>query len=593
MNVYAWLSLFASMTSAILGIIVFSLNRKKLLNKLFLLAALAGFYWTFTEFMMWQASSVEVANFWNKMGFLWPFFAVLVLHFSLVYTESNWLKNKVTYLLLYLPAVFFAFTDLTTELINGTPILEYWGYEDTTPVSSFVYVLSDIWVAALPVLAFILCFLYYHRTSDESKKQQSKFVTVGFAVPIFTYIVTNIAFPSLGIDVPNLGHIAIAFFGGFVGFAILKYELFTFDAAIAAENIVSTMPDSLILADMRGKMFRVNRRLVNFLGYGEDELIGESIIKLCVEGRRCTEFFKELAEKRMINNYELTCKTKFGEEKNVLFSGSVVRSKTGRDIGIACVIHDITEHKKMQERLVKAERFASIGELAGQIGHDLRNPLTAIKNGVYFIRMKGKALAEADKGMMLKLIDRAVEDSNRIINSLVDYSGELRLEMSKCTPKSLLLYALSKVQVPDRIKILDHTTDEPEMFLDVPKIESVFVKVIQNAIEATPEIGNIEIRSARKDSNVEVTFIDTGIGIPEDVLSRIFSPLVTTKAKGMGLGLAICKRIVDAHGGKIGVKSTVNKGTTLTVTLPIKPKVEFAVENHWVTTSASSLVREV
>jgi len=592
MNVYAWLSLSASMTSAILGIIVFSLNRKKLLNKLFLLAALAGFYWTFTEFMMWQANSVEVANFWSKMGFLWPFFAALVLHFSLVYTENNWLKNKFTYLLLYLPAVLFAFTDLTTELINGPPILEYWGYEDTTPASSSVYVLSSLWAAVLPVLAFILCYLCYHRASEESKKQQSKFVTIGFAVPIFTYIVTNIVFPSFAIDVPNLGHIAIAFFGGFVGYAILKYELFTFDAAIAAENIVSTMPDSLILADMTGKTFRVNRRVVNFFGYEEDELIGKSVIKLCVEERRGMDVLKELAEKRVINNYELTCKTKLGEEKNVLFSGSVVRSKTKRDIGITCVIHDITERKKMEERLVKAERFASIGELAGQIGHDLRNPLTGIKSASYFMRMKGSALAEADKKMMLEVIDNAVEDSNRIINSLLDYSCELHLERSKCTPKSLLLYALSKIQVPNRIKILDHTRDEPEMFLDAPKIESVFVSVIQNAIEAIPENGSIEIQSIRKDSNVEIAFIDSGIGIPEAILSKIFSPLVTTKAKGMGLGLAICKRIVDAHDGKIAVESTVNKGTTLTITLPIKPKIEFAIEDRWVTAYASSLARE-
>jgi PAS domain S-box-containing protein len=468
-------------------------------------------------------------------------FAVLVLHFSLVYTESNWLKNKFTYLLLYLPAVLFAVTDLTTDLINGSPIMEYWGYEDTTPASSAVYVLSSVWVAVLPVLAFILCFLFYRRATEESKKQQSKYVTIGFAIPIFIYIVTNVVFPTLAIAIPHLGHIAIAFFGGFVGYAILKYELFTFDAAIAAENIVSTMPDSLILADIKGKMFRVNKRLVKFFGYGEDELIGKSVMKLCVEERRCMNALKELAEKNAINNYELACITKLGEEKNTLFSGSVVQSKTGRNIGITIVIRDITERKKMEERLVKAERFASIGELAGQIGHDLRNPLTGIKSAVYFIRMKGNVLAEADKKMILEVIDNAVEDSNRIINSLMDYSSELHLDTTKCTPKSLLLRALSKIQVPNRINLLDHTTDEPEMFLDVPKIERVFVSVIQNAIQAIPEKGNIEIQSTLKDSNVQISFIDSGIGIPEDILSKIFSLLVTTKAKGMGLGLAICK----------------------------------------------------
>ena len=581
MNLYAWFSLCSSLTSAVLGIIVFSLNRKKLLNKLFLLTALAGFYWAFTEFMMWQASSVDVANFWNKMGFLWPFFAVLVLHFSLAYVESDWLKKKTTCLFLYLPAVFFALTDLTTEMINGPVTMEYWGYEDTSP-ATFIYWISTFWVALLPVLALLLCVVYYIRTSDGAKKQQSKFVTVGFAIPIFAYLVTNIIFPSFTINVPNLGHIAILFFGIFVSYAILKYELFTFDAAMAAENIISTMPDSLILANMEGKILRVNKRLVDFLGYEESELIGKSIIALCMEEKRCESAMKELAEKRAIRNYELTYKAKFGEEKIVLFSGSVVRSKTRRDIGVTCVLHDITERKMMEERLIKAERLASIGELAGQIGHDLRNPLTGIKGGAYFLKMKGDKLTGADVKKISKWIDNAVEDSNRIISTLIDYASDLQLEISMCTPKSFLSGALLKVQIPDRIEVLDHLLDEPEFFADVGKIENVFARIIVNAVEAMPGKGILEIRSIPRGSNVEITFTDSGVGISADILAKIFSPLTTTKAKGMGLGLAICKRIVDAHGGKIAVESTVGKGTTFAITLPIKPRIEFAVVNDWV-----------
>jgi PAS domain S-box-containing protein len=581
MNLYAWLSLCSSLTSAVLGVIVFSLNRRKLLNKLFLLTALAGFYWAFTEFMMWQASSVDVANFWNKMGFLWPFFVVLVLHFSLVYVENNWLKKKATYLFLYLPAVFFALTDLTTEMINGPVVMEYWGYEDTSP-ATFIYWISTFWAALLPVLALLLCIVSYIRTNDGAKKQQSKFVTVGFAIPIFTYLVTNIIFPSFAINVPNLGHIAILFFGVFVSYAIVKYELFTFDAAMAAENIISTMPDSLILANMDGKILRVNKRLVDFLGYEESELIDKSIVALCMEEKRCESAIKELAEKRAIRNYELIYKTKFGEEKIVLFSGSVVRSKTRRDIGVTCVLHDITERKMMEERLIKAERLASIGELAGQIGHDLRNPLTGIKGGAYFLRMKGDKLTGADVKKISEWIDNAVEDSNRIISSLIDYASDLQLEISMCTPKSLLSGALLKVQIPDRIEVLDHLLDEPEFFADVGKIENVFARIIVNAVEAMPGKGILEIRSVQKGSNVEITFADSGVGISADILAKTFSPLTTTKAKGMGLGLAICKRIVDAHGGKIAVESTVGKGTTFAISLPIKPRIEFAVANDWV-----------
>jgi signal transduction histidine kinase len=246
---------------------------------------------------------------------------------------------------------------------------------------------------------------------------------------------------------------------------------------------------------------------------------------------------------------------------------------------MACVIHDITDRKKMEDRLVKAERYASIGELAGQIGHDLRNPLSGIKSGAYFLKKKGAEITDTDRKMVLGLIENAIEDSDRIINSLIDYSSDIRLQIDRCTIKSVLSRAISKIQVPDRISILDYTQDEPEVFLDPNKMDLVFSILIQNAIDATPQKGSIEIRNTINNTNIEITFTDLGTGILETVLPKIFSPLMTTKAKGMGLSLAICKRIVDAHGGKISVESVVGKGTTFTIILPIKLKSDYSFEN--------------
>ncbi len=512
------------------------------------------------------------------MGSIWPFFVVLVVHFALVFTKSNWLKNKTTYLFLYLPAIAFWFIELSTNLINTSPILEYWGYNDV-PSYSAIYWISTIWTAALPILAFILCFRFYRQTGDH-QRQQRKLVAVGFAIPIAAFIVTNILGRAIDVDIPNLGIVATSFFSCFVGYAIVKHNLFTFDPAIAAENIFSTMPDSLVLADMQGKIFKVNRRLVSLLGYSESELIGKIITVLCADSKTCENALNELTEKKVARNLELAFKTKVGEERIILFSGSVVKNSMGRDVGITCVFRDITERKEMEERLVKAERFASIGELAGQIGHDLRNPLTGIKSGAYFLRKKGDLLSSGERNMILDTIDNAVEDSNRIVNSLVDYSSELHLQMEPCTPKSLLKHILPGIEVPQRMTIIDSTDDGISLSLDAQKIERVFANLIQNAIEATPEKGTIEIRSARKGSTVEIAFIDTGIGIPGDVLPKLFSPLMTTKAKGMGMSLAICKRIMEAHSGKISVESTIGKGTTFTLILPIKPKVEFLVAGN-------------
>jgi signal transduction histidine kinase len=108
------------------------------------------------------------------------------------------------------------------------------------------------------------------------------------------------------------------------------------------------------------------------------------------------------------------------------------------------------------------------------------------------------------------------------------------------------------------------------MFLDAPRLEKVFAIIIKNAVDAQPEKGIIKIQNILKEQDVEMAFTDSGRGIPENILPKLFSPLVTTKAKGMGMGLAICKRIVEAHGGKIAVESAVDKGTTITINLPIK-----------------------
>jgi len=238
--------------------------------------------------------------------------------------------------------------------------------------------------------------------------------------------------------------------------------------------------------------------------------------------------------------------------------------------------------KQTQAKLVKSEHLATIGELAAMVGHDLRNPLTGIKNAAYYLKKKGNACTEANKTAMLEIIDNAIEHANKIINDLLDYSREIHLELEERTPCLLLAEALMLVQIPKKVKFLDRTHDEPKMMIDARKITRVFVNLIKNAIDAMPNGGTLEVESEQKEDNVEFTFRDTGTGMSEEIKAKLFSPLFTTKAQGMGLGLAICKRIVEAHGGEITVQSVLGKGTTFTVTLPVKPKLAVGGEKEWV-----------
>jgi signal transduction histidine kinase len=158
----------------------------------------------------------------------------------------------------------------------------------------------------------------------------------------------------------------------------------------------------------------------------------------------------------------------------------------------------------------------------------------------------------------------------------LEYSQELELELSEATPKLIASDAVRQVEIPANITISDLTLDEPKIRVDTAKIRRVFVNLIEDAVDAMPDGGKLTISSNRSDDFLIVKFADTGPGIPETVLRDLWKPLITTKSKGIGLGLAICKRIAEAHGGSITVESKIGEGTTFTLTLPISHSQEGA-----------------
>jgi PAS domain S-box-containing protein len=566
---FAIVSLSATIVCIVLGLVVYSFNKKAVLNKLFLLTIIMGFVYGFTTVMMWLSNDVDTAYFWHKMGTIWPLFAALTLNFALVFTNQKWIKNKRNYILLYAPAVAFWLTDLFTQEINGTPILKYWGYNDVAS-GTLIYYISTAWVASLSLIAFTLCFRHYQVATDPIRKIQAKHVTIGFGIPIIAFIATNMVPRSFGVDFPNLGVSGTLLFSIFVGYAIVKYELFTLDRFLTPEHIIAAIPDPFIVTSADNQILRVNDQIANFLGYSKKELENEPITKLLAKNEEKTwaNIRLQVEKDTVIRGYELKLKTKSGDAKYVLLSGSIIYSKKNNIVGITCIMKDLTRRIELEKRLLKAERLASIGELAGQIGHDLRNPLTTIKNTIYLI--KNKTATPKDKlARFCGWIDNAITDSDRIITSLVEYSCDLQLQIKNCTPKYLIHNALQTVKVPDRIKIINQTTNEVELPVDVVKMETVFAKLIQNAIDAIPSEGKIEIASTVKGANAEFSFTDSGTGIPETVLQKLFSPLVTTKAKGMGMSLAICKRIIEAHKGNISVETRKGKGTKFTIRLPL------------------------
>ncbi len=229
--------------------------------------------------------------------------------------------------------------------------------------------------------------------------------------------------------------------------------------------------------------------------------------------------------------------------------------------------------RKVEERtteLVKKEKMATIGELAGSIAHELRNPLGDIKNSIYFLSQSLHNNPDERIEEILKIIKRQIDISNQIISGLLDFSRSPEYTFSRAKIDQVINETLLKAIIPGNIEISSNLDENlPPIEIDCKSIEGVFLNLINNAIQSMPQGGQLTITTRRQDNFLEIEFADTGQGIPEENLKKIFDPLFSTKAKGTGLGLAISKKFVEKHNGYIQVKSAVNRGTVFVVGLPI------------------------
>jgi two-component system sporulation sensor kinase A len=317
---------------------------------------------------------------------------------------------------------------------------------------------------------------------------------------------------------------------------------------------------AIILMDDKGGISYWNPAARKVFGYTKEEAIGKKICEFLVPERFHKDFerkFRSEFKKRRQGilwgkNIELLSHRKNGTEFPIELSISAFRTKDKWHA--ACIVQDITNRKKMQEMLLKSEKFAAIGELATMVAHDLRNPLQGISNAIYYLKSKLNQKMDKDERAMLDLIKNNVKYSDKIVNDLLDYSRDVRLELIEIAPKLIVEESFSLVTIPKNIQVINEIPNELTIEIDVEKMKRVFVNIIRNAIDAMPEGGILTMSGKESKGNIKLTFADTGVGMSKETFEKLFTPLFTTKPKGMGFGLAICKRIIEAHGGKISVE---------------------------------------
>jgi PAS domain S-box-containing protein len=356
-----------------------------------------------------------------------------------------------------------------------------------------------------------------------------------------------------------------------------------------ALDILESIDDYIRALDRDWNFIYLNKNTATSLGFKPQALIGKNFWKTFPKfvGTLLEKNYRETMVKREVRRFEWeTIYAKTGFREFTVFPSAD---------GITVYGVDITERKRLQRKLEEytknleklvdertkelkdKERLATIGQTAGMVGHDIRNPLQSITASMYLIkedldnlpesREKNDTLAELDS------IDEQITYVDKIVSDLQNFAKPLKPDRVIVDLKMIVESALSTINVPENVQTMVYFDENfPKIKADPLLLRRVLVNLTTNAIQAMPEGGELTIQGSHNTNTnqVIITVKDTGVGVPKEIQPMLFKPLFTTKAKGQGFGLAVVKRLVEAQDGKITFESQKGNGTKFTIKLPHK-----------------------
>jgi len=340
--------------------------------------------------------------------------------------------------------------------------------------------------------------------------------------------------------------------------------------------VVESSPNGLLMVDKEGIIRMVNRQIDQLFGYERAELIGKSVEILVPQHMRAhhagdrVEFFTHSESRAMGRGRDLYGVRKDGLEIPLEIGLSPIPTPNGMSV-LASVV-DISERKRIQEHLQKAERLAELGTLASGMAHEIGTPMNVIQGRAEYLFQR-----TADEGIKkgLATIITQVERITKVMNQLLAFARRRTAERQAVDLGEIVEDSLEMFQ--ERIAHSCITVEKsieanvPSVHADRDQLIQVLINLIVNSLHAMPDGGQLRLSLAREGRHVCLGVSDTGHGMPESIRSKVFEPFFTTKdfGKGTGLGLTVVKGIVEEHGGTITVESVVDKGTTFWIRFPI------------------------
>jgi len=329
-------------------------------------------------------------------------------------------------------------------------------------------------------------------------------------------------------------------------------------------SLIEASLDPLVTISAKGKITDVNEATVQATGVSREELVGSEFADYFTEPDRAREGRNLVLAEGYVRDFPLTLRHKSGSTMDVLYNATLYKDPSGKVAGIFAAARDVTEKKRLEAKLLQAERMEAVSKITAMIAHDLRNPLNSIAQAAEMARTRPD---RAER--MLQLIEDSANRSLKMVEELRAGTREITAKPEETDLASLVKKLADENPPPKGVKMrMELEEGLRRVVLDAELIHRVLENIVRNGYEAMPGGGELTISAAIEGDQLSISVSDTGQGIPPDVAPKIFDAFYTTKTKGLGLGLAFSKRAVEAHGGSIGFISARGKGTTFKVTLP-------------------------
>ncbi len=640
MSIYALISLLCFMVCIFLGAFIYFRSPKSLINRLFLGLSLSMANSAFIQFGYRQAQTFEQALFWWEIDFLWPLSTALALAFILVFVERKGdLKTAKFWAPVGGPALIFISLEACGHYLTSEPHKKYWGWTYSVPENGISQI-AYLWLAGVLLTCLILVARFYSRVDNLQKKKQARMIAVGLIIALLAQIV-DVVLNWLQVESPPFFTISTVFINSAIGFAIWKYRLFSLTPVTAAQTILSTMSDSLLLVSPERRILSSNAAAQELLGLNEHEINNLRVEEIFPQESDRPAWLTDAATKKgeatgRVKYLETSFKTRKSGVVPVSLSGSTLRDLRGNIQGFVLIGRDISERKQaeeelknhrdhleelverrtkelkqetfekmiaerakadLEEQLHQAQKMEAIGRLAGGVAHDFNNLLFVITgySEAYLLSAPESDPFRED----IEQIHKAARRAAALTQQLLAFSRKQVIKPKLIDLKETfnsIRSMLGRIIGEDIDLIFNHLPNLGQIWMDPVQLDQVIANLFVNARDAMPSGGTLTVTAknvsfdkkmcemkpeAEPGIYVVLSVHDTGYGMDENTKRKIFEPFFTTKGrgKGTGLGLSTVYGIVKQNKGFIEVTSKPGEGSTFDIYVPIA-KGEAVVENQ-------------